>query len=139
MPDPLYTLRTPVRWADHDELGHVNNAVYMTFFEQARIEYLAGLADGGTPWPGPQTEGPVLVAAEVQFKRPVVYPATVVVEVTAGEPGRSSLPLDCRLTVEGDEEATYAEARTTIVWVDRSTGRPTPLPDALRQHAAAGA
>ena len=138
MPDPTFTLRLPVRWADQDELGHVNNAVYMTFFEQARIEYLQGLAEGDAPWPGPLTEGPVLVAADVQFRRPVTYPATVVVEVTARPPGRSSLGLDCRLTVVGDEATTYAEARTTLVWVDRKAGRPTPLPDDLRQGATVG-
>ena len=132
MPAPAFTLRLPVRWGDQDALGHVNNAVYMTYFEQARIEYLASLAPDGAAWPGPETQGPVLVAANVTFRRPVMYPATVVVEVTRGEPGTSSLPLDYRLTVEGDSATTYAEARMTLVWVDRATGRPTALPEMLR-------
>ncbi len=132
---PLYTARLPVRWADQDELGHVNNAVYFTYFEQARIEFLQGI-EAGRPWPGPQDAGPVLVAAEAAFKRPVVYPATVLVDVFGGEPGRTSAPLVCRLTVEGDEGTLYAEATTTLVWIDRTTGRPVPLPDALRARLA---
>ncbi len=136
MPKPLHTARIPVRWSDMDALGHVNNAVYQTYFEQARIELFQQWAEDG-PWPGSDDTSPVLVAVEAQFKRPVVYPATVLVRVTAGEPGRTSLPLDCELTVEGDEDTAYATARTTLVWIDSRAGRPTPLPDALRQRLGA--
>lgn len=135
MPDPLYTARVPVRWGDMDALGHVNNAVYFTYVEQARIDYLRSLTGG--EWPGHPETGPVLVATEAQFKRPVVYPATVLVHLHGGEPGRTSFTIDAVLTVEGDEDTTYAEVRTTLVWVDRRTGRPTPLPDALRQRLGA--
>lgn len=131
---PLYTARLPVRWADMDELGHVNNAVYFTYFEQARLEFLQSLTDG--PWPGSPETGPVLVAAEATFKKPVVHPATVLVHVYGGEPGRSSFPLVCSLTVEGDEETVYAEATTTLVWIDRQSSRPVPLPDLLRDRLA---
>lgn len=136
MPDapPLYTLRLPVRWGDMDALGHVNNAVYLTYFEQARIEYLRSLSDD--PWPGYPERGPVLVAADAVFKKPVVHPATVVVRLFGGEPGRSSFPLDGELTVEGDEETVYATLRATIVWVDHAVGRSVPLPDVLRQRLA---
>lgn len=139
MPEPLHTLRLPVRWSDMDALGHVNNAVYQTYFEQARIELFRRWAEGsGHDWPGAPEAGPVLVAVEAQFKKPVVYPATVVVRVTAGEPGRRSLPLDCELTVEGDEGTVYAAGRTVLVWVDRATGRAVPLPDLVRQRLAGG-
>lgn len=128
----LHTARIPVRWADMDELGHVNNAVYFTYLEQARIELLQRL--GEDRWPGAPETGPVIVAAELTFKKPVVYPATVLVHVYGGAPGRTSMPLDNVVTVEGDEDIVYLEARTTLVWVDRATGRPTPLPDVLRRH-----
>ena len=138
MADPLHTCRIPVRWSDMDELGHVNNAVYQTYYEQARIEWMQALAEGDHAWPGAPDAGPVLVAVEAQFKKPVVYPATVLVRVTAGEIGRTSLPLDCELTVEGDEGTVYATARTVLVWIDRATGRAVPLPDAIRQRLADG-
>ena len=133
MPD-LYTAHIPVRWGDMDALGHVNNAAYLTYAEQARIEFLESLADG--PWPGPETAGPILAAAAVQFKRPLHYPATVRVRMSSAGPGRTSFPLDAELGVEGDDETVYATIETTIVWVDRTTGRPTPLPDAVRQRLA---
>ncbi len=130
MPDPLYTVRVPVRWGDQDALGHVNNTLYLRYVEQARIEFLESLADGG--WPGAPDSGPILAAAELQFKRPIHYPATVVVSIHSAGPGRTSFPLDSVLSVEGDEDTVYAEVEATLVWVDRRTGRPTPLPEALR-------
>ncbi len=134
MPDPLYTARIPVRWGDQDALGHVNNAAYLTYVEQARIEFLEHV--GGGRWPGHPDGGPILAAVEVQFRRPIHYPSTVLVAVHGGEPGRTSFPLDSVLTVEGDDEAVVAEVKATLVWVDRETGRPTPIPDALRAALA---
>jgi acyl-CoA thioester hydrolase len=129
---PAYTARIPVRWGDMDALGHVNNAVYFTYFEQARIDYIQGMTD--VLRTRNATTGPVLVAVDATFKKPVLHPATVIVHVFVGEVGRTSFSLLSRLSVEGDEDTLYAESRATLVWIDRSTGRPTPLPDALRHR-----
>ena len=137
MTEPLHTARLPVRWSDMDELGHVNNAVYQTYFEQARIELFQRWAEDERSWPGGPETGPVLVAVEAQFKKPVVYPATVLVRVLPGDVGRTSLALDCELTVEDDEAAVYATARTTLVWIDVASGRPVRLPEAVRQRLGA--
>ena len=131
MPALLHTARFPVRWGDQDALGHVNNAAYLTYTEQARIEALDRLL------PGSWTEdaGPILAAIRVDFKRPIVYPATVIVRVFGGEPGRTSFPQPYEILVEG-EDAVYATAEAVLVWVSRETGRPVPLPDALRDALA---
>lgn len=133
MPALLHTARLPVRWGDMDALGHVNNAAYLTYCEQARIEALDRLA------PGIWTEeaGPILASIRVDFKRPIVFPATVLVRVYGGEPGRTSFPQTYELLVEGEEETTYATAEAVMVWVEGSTGRPAPLPDALRDALGA--
>lgn len=127
MPPLLHTARFPVRWGDQDALGHVNNAAYLTYCEQARIEALDRLL------PGSWTEdaGPILASIRCDFKRPIVYPATVVVRVYGGEPGRTSFPQPYEILLEGDD-AVYATAEAVLVWVSRETGRPAPLPDALR-------
>lgn len=110
-----------------DMLGHVNNATYFTYFEQARIESFDRLfPDGWT-----DEAGPILASITCDFKRPIVYPATVVVRVYGGEPGRTSFPHTYELMVEGDETV-VATAKATLVWVARDTGKPTPLPAALR-------
>ncbi len=124
----LHTARLPVRWGDQDALGHVNNATYFTYFEQARIESFRRLLPAG--WQ--DDAGPILASIRCDFRRPVVYPATLVVRVYAGEPGRTSFPQTYELSVEGDLDTVYARSEAALVWVSRATGRPTPLPDALR-------
>lgn len=109
---PFYTTRIPVRWGDMDALGHVNNATYLTYVEQARLECLERLP--GSPWPGSTDQGPLLVALEVSYR------------------GRTSFAFDNRITVEADAGMLYAEVRTVLVWVDYATGRPIPVPPALR-------
>jgi acyl-CoA thioester hydrolase len=135
MPVLLHTARLPVRWGDQDPLGHVNNARFFTYFEQARIEALDRLLAGG--WV--EDAGPILASIACDFKRPVVHPANLIVRVYGGAPGRTSFPQTYELTVEGDEETIYAHAEATLVWVARATGRPTPLPDALRDALTADA
>ena len=125
-----HTARIPVRWGDLDALGHLNNAVYLTLCEQARIEMLGDL--GAADW---DTAGPVLAAIALQFRRPVLYPATAVVRTTLGEPGRSSLPFTYAISVEGDEDTVYAEGDGTLVWIEKASGRPTDLPAPLREAA----
>ena len=130
----LHTAHFPVRWGDMDTLGHVNNARYFTYFEQARIESLDRLFPDG--WI--DDAGPILARITCDFKQPVVYPADLVVRVYGGEPGRTSFPQTYEVLVEGDETI-YAHAEATLVWVSRATGRPTPLPDALRDAFTADA
>ncbi|MEM6785174.1 MAG: thioesterase family protein [Bacteroidota bacterium] len=125
---PLYTARLPVRWGDQDAFGHVNNAVYFTYLEQARIEAMERL---DLPWVT-KTYGPVLVAAACEFKRPIKAPATVLVHVDAEPPGRTSLTNRYVLTLESDPDTVYATGTSTMVWIDRATERPVALPDVLR-------
>ncbi|MGH8770338.1 MAG: acyl-CoA thioesterase, partial [Burkholderiales bacterium] len=78
-----------VRWGDMDALGHVNNAVYLRYLEQARISWMTQLR----PDIFQREEGPILVAARCQFMRPIVYPAKISVSCVAGELKRSSFPI----------------------------------------------
>lgn len=124
----LLTTRIPVRWGDMDYYGHVNNTVYFRYFEQARVEWLEG--DGYTVSPEADA-GAVIINACCTFMVPVTYPATVVVHLYAGEPGRSSVMTWYELYVEGDDRL-YAEGSAKVVWMDPRTGKSVPLPDALR-------
>ena len=124
----LHTARITVRWGDMDALGHVNNAVYFQYFEQARIEaFEQAFTDG---W---LNDGmPILAATSAEFLRPIHAPAVALVRIYAGPPGTTSFPQFFELTLEGDEDTLYARGEARLVWVDRATGRPTKLPDALR-------
>ncbi|MGH3368109.1 MAG: acyl-CoA thioesterase [Nocardioidaceae bacterium] len=61
----------PMRWADMDSLGHVNNVVYVDYLQEARVDMLSVHA----PAPGGEelAEGVVVVRHEVEFVSPLVF------------------------------------------------------------------
>ncbi|MBL8443415.1 MAG: acyl-CoA thioesterase [Zoogloeaceae bacterium] len=124
----VLTTRIPVRWGDMDAYGHVNNTIYFRYFEQARVEWIEGL---GYPVSPNEKSGAVIVNADCTFRIPVNYPATVEVRVFVGHPGRSSVMTWYELYVVGDERL-FAEGGAKVVWMDTSTGKSVPLPEALR-------
>jgi acyl-CoA thioester hydrolase len=124
----LLTTRMPVRWGDLDYYGHVNNTVYFRYFEQARVEWLESMDFRVTP---EVATGPVIINANCTFLIPVNYPATVVVKLYAGVPGRTSVMTWYELYVEGDERL-FAEGTSKVVWMDMANGKSAPLPARLR-------
>ena len=124
----IYTTRMPVRWGDMDAYGHVNNTVYFRYFEQTRVEWLELM---GSRVSVEEPVGPVIINASCTFLAPVNYPATVVIKMYAGEPGRSSVMTWYELFVEGDERV-YAEGAAKTVWMDMGTGKSAPIPDVVR-------
>jgi acyl-CoA thioester hydrolase len=117
-----------VRWADMDALGHVNNARYFRYMEQARIAWMAQLDSEVMRG----EEGPIIVAANCQFLRPIVYPATIEVSCEVSELGRSSFPIRHVITLAGNPGEKFAEGEVILVWVNYKQGKSVPLPDWLR-------
>lgn len=124
----IYTTRIPVRWGDMDAYGHVNNTVYFRFFEQARCEWIEHMGFRVSP---EAATGPVIINASCTFLAPVNYPATVIIKMYAGDPGRSSVMTWYELFIEG-EERLYAEGAVKTVWMDMRSGKSAPLPDKVR-------
>ena len=118
----VHTSLQKLRWGDMDMLGHVNNIVYFRYMEQARIEWIYAMA-GGQGYDG--GHGPVIVNASCNFIVPLVYPADVAVRMSIGDPGRTSIGSYYDLMVG---EKRYADGAARMVWTDRATGRPVPLP-----------
>ena len=69
----------PVHWGDMDSFGHVNNAVYLTWFESARIAYFREIRQEIAT---PDGVGPILAHMEIDYHLPVEYPDTVRCEAT---------------------------------------------------------
>ena len=120
--------RTPVplRWSDLDAFNHVNNARYLTFIEQARIEWFESLEE---PWIT-QDAAPVIASATLHFRRPIEYPASIFVELFCEKLGNSSVTVGHRI-VAGDGTL-HCDGSVVAVWIDRATGRPTALPAGIR-------
>ena len=131
----VHTSKFALRFADMDALGHVNNAAYFTFMEQARLEWLTKHA----PDAYKQGAGPVIANASCTFRIPLVYPKEVEVRMYLGTPGRSSVDSYYEIVADG---TTHADGAAKIVWIDLKTGKSTPLPEhlaaPLRAHAKEG-
>lgn len=124
----VHTTTIPIRWGDMDAYGHVNNTVYFRYFEQTRVEWLERM---GSRVSVEEPVGPVIINASCTFLAPVNYPATVVIKMYAGDPGRSSVMTWYELFVDGDERL-YAEGAAKTVWMDMRTGKSAPIPDVVR-------
>ena len=123
------SFRTPIalRWSDLDAFNHVNNARYLTFLEQARIEWFETV---GEPWMTDEI-GPVVATATLNFKRPVEYPANISVELFTERLGNTSVTIGHRI-VAGDGTL-HCDGHVVAVWVSRRSGKPVPLPAAVRR------
>ncbi|MFO1304865.1 MAG: thioesterase family protein [Burkholderiales bacterium] len=118
----VHTSRFHLRFADMDALGHVNNAAYFTFMEQARLEWLEKHAPGAYA----KRVGPVIANASCTYRTPLVYPKAIEVRMYLGAPGRSSIDSYYEIVADG---MIYADGAAKIVWVDLTTGKSTPLPE----------
>lgn len=114
-----------VRFADLDPQGHVNNAVFATYFETGRVAMFRN-PDLGI---GVANATFVLVRQEIDFMRELRWPNEIVVGTALIELGRTSFTL-LQAVFEGDVCA--AAGRAIMVMLDAKTRRPKPLtPEAI--------
>ena len=128
----LSALEITVRWSDMDANGHVNNALYFTYFEQARIEWLERVGMQNTA----EGQGPVVVQTSCNFTGPIPYPERLEVRIYGAAPGRTSFRTYYEIVSNADKGMKYADGEAVMVWVDRKSGKSCPLPDALRSMLA---
>jgi acyl-CoA thioester hydrolase len=133
-------LKDNVRFADLDVNGHVNNAVYASYFETGRVILVRDTTNGLTP-PGTSW---VLVRLDTHFRAELHWPGTIETGLGVLRLGRTSVTFD---QVVFSEDKCIASAQATTVLVDTQTRKPTPLPPAtierfqqwmLRGESAAG-
>ncbi|WP_458189028.1 acyl-CoA thioesterase [Haladaptatus sp. NG-WS-4] len=123
-----YATELDVRFRDLDAMGHVNNAVYATYLEQARADYYADVLDLSLA--GVDT---VLVSLSMEYRRPITADETVTVALGIGNLGESSIPMEYKLRTE---KGVTAMAETVQVVFDRSSGESRPIPDRWRDQIA---
>lgn len=110
-----------LRYGDTDRQGHINNAVFTTFFETGRVELLFGGHIAGMPPEGCEI---VIANISVDFRAEVLWPGEVTIGTRIARVGRSSIGLEQAL-FQGDTCA--ATAKATLVLIDVQARRPTPL------------
>jgi acyl-CoA thioester hydrolase len=122
----------PTRWMDNDAYGHVNNVVYYSWFDTAVNALLVecGLLDIQSG----STIG-LVVETGCKYARSVAFPEAVEAGVRIAHMGNSSIRWEVGLFT-ATQEAPAAEGYFVHVYVDRTTRRPQPIPDAWRLRLA---
>jgi len=131
----LIRLRLIVRFSDCDPLGHVNNATYSTYLEQARIVLwrkqagfeLRSAAQAG----GKRGEGFILARTEIDFRSQAHDGDELEVRLGLVSFGRSSATYAYEI-VHVPSERLVAAAKTIQVWYDYDAQRPVPLTDVTK-------
>ena len=128
-------IRTPlaVRWRDLDAFNHVNNSKYLSFLEEARLGWMMGLPGQGLD----DDVAPVVAAASLNYRRPIAWPAQVVIELFVERVGNTSVTIGHRILDAGDPAVLYCDGNVVMVWIGRDSGRAAPLPDGVRESCTA--
>ena len=111
--------RETVRFRDLDGMGHVNNAVFLTYLEQARLAWFG--AD-----PAFALNDVILARTEVDFRSPLQVGEQVEIGVRPGRIGTKSFELEYELRA-GDR--LVAEAKSVLVGYDYERGESTSVPE----------
>ncbi len=122
--------RETVRFRDVDAKGHVNNAVFLTYMESARVAFLVELGAVS----GLEDLSFIVARIEIDFRAPIAFGEEVEVGVRASRFGSKSFDLDYELRAGG---RLVAEAKSVCVGYDYGTGETVPIPDAWRERLAA--
>jgi acyl-CoA thioester hydrolase len=117
-----------VRFRDIDALGHVNNAVFFTYLETARVEYMNSavydsVARDLTEW------GVILAQISCDFKKPIFLGQSVEVGTRVEEMRNSSFLVEQRIEADGELSAL---ARAVVVRYDYQAGKVARIPDDFR-------
>ena len=118
-----------VRFSDLDSLGHVNNARYLTYMEQARIGYFHHLGLWWQRrWPA---VGFILADARVTFQRPILLEYKVKIGVRIPRLGNKSFPMHYHLE-DAETGDVFATGTTVQVCYDYQNQHTIPIPEAWR-------
>ncbi len=117
------------RWSDNDPYGHLNNVVYYELFDAA---VNALLIEAGRLDPATSDIIGLVVESNCRFFTSLKFPDALEVGVVVEHLGRSSVRYLLAVFKAGAELAS-AQGRYTHVYVQRASGRPTPIPDGHRR------
>ena len=116
-----------VRFAETDAQGIAHNAVYLVWFELARVDYLARFRGG---YPGLRAEGieALTIESHVRYLAPARFDDRLVIRARCGDLRGASFRFDYAVDRDGEP---VADGWTRHACVDAATHRPKPVPDWL--------
>jgi acyl-CoA thioester hydrolase len=128
-----YFLAIPTRWMDNDNYGHVNNVVYLSYFDTLVNEHLIRV--GGLDIHHAAEIG-LVAETSCRFHQPLSFPDVIDAGLRVARLGNASVRYEIALFRQHEEEPA-ATGHFVHVWVDRAERRPTPVPARVRAALAA--
>jgi acyl-CoA thioester hydrolase len=122
----------PVAWGDMDAFQHVNNTVFLRWFETARIAYFERVQMPTQA--GGAAAGPILARATVDFRQPVTFPDVVTVKARIAKVGNTSFTMQYEAVSQ--KRGVVGEGDSVVVMYDYKAGTKVPVDEALRARIA---
>ena len=124
----VFTMDIDVRFRDLDGRGHVNNAIYFTYFEHGRFKFYNAVLHKHT-----LSEIPfILVRTSCNFVRPITLEDRPILHLWVKGLGTKSITCEYRLTDSTDEDITYAIGESVQVCYDYRKNVSIPIPEEIR-------
>lgn len=120
--------RITTRWMDNDAYGHVNNVVYMSWFDTVVNEYL--IRSEVLDVRDSEVVG-LVVETQCRYLAPLAFPQSIDAGLRVRRIGTSSVRYEIGIFAEGADSAS-AQGHFVHVYVDRATSQPTIVPASIR-------
>lgn len=118
-----------IRFSDIDSLGHINNNIYLSFFDLGKADYLDKVRGYSVNW----TEGGIVIAhLEMDYLSPIFYKEKVIVQSKVIKLGNKSGEFIQQLKNEKSGEIKCI-CKSTFVYIDYITRKPANIPHAWRE------
>ncbi|MEO6883279.1 MAG: acyl-CoA thioesterase [Bacteroidia bacterium] len=123
--------KTPIqiRFKDVDQMGHVNNANYITYFEYARMDYFRALMGNNQKidW---QNEGVIIAKVEMEYKHPIVLDDEIHCYTWVSKLGTKSFDMNCCIVkIENGKEIECASGMAILVCFNYTKQSSIPIPE----------
>jgi len=128
-----FRMKISKRWSDLDEIGHVNNAVYLTYFEEARGYYFNESCEWN--W---KVDGVILASNQIDYIRPILYLDPTYMYVRTSKLGNKSFEVQYAIFNEyEDKKVLMSRGSSALVMYDYKTLASFPIPERLRERIKA--
>ena len=112
------------RWSDVDQMGHVNNAVFLSYYESARIDLFKKISYKKVPF--------IIVSARVDYIKQIHHPKSLIISSRIEKIGKTSFDIKSAIFIEKDKYCSSV-ADVTCVCYDYENQTKIPVPESIKK------